>query len=81
VSLEKKISAFFSKFYFCAAGQFEQKSRAPVLLIVSSPGRRKIATISAAMQRTAASTRVARFFFAQDTKTGKMYQINTKCVK
>jgi hypothetical protein len=27
------------------------------------------------------SRRVARFFFVRDTKTGKMYQINTKGTK
>jgi hypothetical protein len=26
-------------------------------------------------------TRVARFFLVHDTKTGKMYQMNTKCTK
>jgi hypothetical protein len=25
--------------------------------------------------------RVARFFMVHDTKTGKMYQMNTKCTK
>jgi hypothetical protein len=28
-----------------------------------------------------AGCRVARFFLVHDTKTGKMYQMNTKCTK